>query len=163
MGDIDWRRVRSRRDRNNVKEKWDAYYGDGGTKEGEVNETHFIYFSEIPKKVKAEMIFNLFREYDNVKEVVIPPKRNKLGKRFGFVRFTDIDDVRVLALKLDNIFIDSVKIHANIPRFPRLDKGNKGDGKMYRGYQGESGIHVPFRRSYGAADVKVGTDHLWRS
>lgn len=59
-------------------------------------------------------------------EVVIPPKRNKLKKSFGFARFKGGEDARVLAVKLDNVIIDENKIHVNLPRFNR----NEGEGRV---------------------------------
>lgn len=60
-----------------------------------------------------------FSYYGEAIEVVIPPKRDALGRRFGFVRFRSVSDPRMLAIKLDNILIGSSKIHVNIPRFRR--------------------------------------------
>lgn len=50
---------------------------------------------------------------------MIPPKLNKFGKRYGFARFTEVEDARLLAVRLDNIVIDEKKIHANVPRLDR--------------------------------------------
>lgn len=58
-------------------------------------------------------------------EVVIPPRRNKFGKHFGFARFKGVEDEILLAVKLGDIFIDGKKIHANRPRFSR----NEGKGR----------------------------------
>lgn len=54
-------------------------------------------------------------------EVVILPKRNKLGKFFGFVRFKEVEDERIFAVKLDNVIINGKKIHANLPCFNKND------------------------------------------
>lgn len=51
--------------------------------------------------------------------MVILPRRNKFGKRFGFSCFRGVEDARMVAVKLDNISIDGKKIHANQPRFNR--------------------------------------------
>lgn len=37
-------------------------------------------------------------------EIIISGQRDKRGRRFGFTRFLDIDDVIKLVLKLDNLF-----------------------------------------------------------
>lgn len=47
----------------------------------------------------------------------IPPKRDKKGRRYGFVRFRKVGNESELAIKLDNIFIRGRKLYANIPRF----------------------------------------------
>lgn len=58
----------------------------------------------------------------------IPFKRDKNGRRFGFVRFIPVKNVDVLATRLNNIFIDDQKIFVNIPIFPRSRDGFKGGG-----------------------------------
>lgn len=60
--------------------------------------------------------------------MVIPPKRNMFGKRFGFARFKEVGDERVFAVKLDNVVIDIRKIHASFPRFTRSSSGYQKDG-----------------------------------
>lgn len=52
-------------------------------------------------------------------EVVIPPRRDKHGKRFGFVRFHDVRKPEVFAEELDKIIIGAKKINVNLPRFQR--------------------------------------------
>ncbi|CAL5213237.1 unnamed protein product [Lathyrus oleraceus] len=69
--------------------------------------------------MKAAQIFDLFVVHGTLKEVVIPPKRNKFGKRFDFARFSSVEDCTLLVVKLDNFFIDSNKIYANVPKFKR--------------------------------------------
>lgn len=71
-----------------------------------------------------------------VAEVVIPLKRNKYDKRFGFARFKGVVDERSLAVKQDNIMIDGKKIYANQPRFSRLESKGSGEVKMpHKGVQ----------------------------
>lgn len=81
-----------------------------------------VYLSEFLERMKATHIVNLFVEHDELSEVVISPKRNKFGKRFGFARLRGVDDCRFLAVKLDNIFNDRNKIYANVLRFERNDE-----------------------------------------
>lgn len=51
-----------------------------------------------------------------------------MGERFGFGRFEEKGDLRLLVVKLNAIMIDGVKIHANIPRFARkMEVLKKGD------------------------------------
>lgn len=79
-----------------------------------------FYFSEFPDTHGAIEMHRAFEYYGNVVDVVIPQKRNKRGKRFGFVRFREVEDPRTFAIKLDNIIIGAKKIHVNIPRFQRV-------------------------------------------
>lgn len=86
-----------------------------------------IFFSDFPNRIRAKDMFDLFACHGEIVEVVIPPKKNKLGKRFGFARFMQMVDARVLAVILDNILIDGRKIHFNILRYERY-KGYGGSG-----------------------------------
>lgn len=64
-------------------------------------------------------MFDLFKEFGLMVEVVIPPRRDKYGKRFGFVRFRKVSDESMLGVKLYNIFIKGKKIYANVSKFQR--------------------------------------------
>ncbi|MCI60542.1 hypothetical protein A2U01_0081798, partial [Trifolium medium] len=46
-------------------------------------------------------MFNIFQKYGDVVEVVIPAKRDKGGRRFGFARFEQVWDVRKFGFELD--------------------------------------------------------------
>ncbi|XP_058759400.1 uncharacterized protein LOC131632679 [Vicia villosa] len=104
-----WQRVQKRLFRN-VSSRWDSFpYGGMQVEDGCVGETV---------------------------EVVIPPKRNKFGKRFGFARFKGIIDEKLLTIKLDNIIIDGNKIHVNQPRF---DRGSRDGRSRNFGKENHSG------------------------
>ncbi|MCI58511.1 RNA-binding protein 25-like, partial [Trifolium medium] len=64
-------------------------------------------------------MLNIFQHYGNIVEVVIPAKRDKGGRRFGFARFDQVKDVRRFGIELDNIIIGRDKIFVNPPRFQR--------------------------------------------
>ncbi|CAK8566570.1 unnamed protein product [Lathyrus sativus] len=78
-----------------------------------------FFFTEFPDDHEAREMFDIFKEYDLVLEVIIPSRRDKRGKIFGFVRFRNIEDSRMMAIKLDKIMINGRKIYANIPWFQR--------------------------------------------
>lgn len=44
---------------------------------------------------------------------------------YGFFRFRNMDDVRLMVVALNNIFIKGCLLHANIPRFKRDGIRNK--------------------------------------
>lgn len=81
--------------------------------------------------MKANELFELFSCNGNIVEVAISLRRNRFGKRFGFARFSEVESLRLLAVKLDNIQILGKKIHANLPRFDRrspiaMRRGERG-------------------------------------
>ncbi|PNX87622.1 hypothetical protein L195_g043715, partial [Trifolium pratense] len=78
-----------------------------------------ILFSDIPDNFDAKAMLNIFQKYGNIVEVVIPAKRDKGGRRFGFARFDNVRDSRLFGVELDNVFIGRDKIRVNLPRFNR--------------------------------------------
>lgn len=64
-------------------------------------------------------IYDLFMKHRDIIEMMIAPKRNIFGRRFRITRFKELEDEKLLAIRMDNIFIDNKKIHVNIPRFQR--------------------------------------------
>lgn len=57
--------------------------------------------------------------YDDINKVLISNKRYVRGRRYEFVRFFNMLNERMLATKLDTIFIDKRNIFLNVPRFQR--------------------------------------------
>lgn len=70
----------------------------------------------------AKDLFFEFMDLGDIDEVVIPPRRDGRGRRFGFVQFLNIKDEVLLATKLDSIELEGRKIYANLPRFHRAAK-----------------------------------------
>lgn len=65
----------------------------------------------------SKEMYNNFRGLGNIYEVVIPPKKYRRGKNYGFVRFKSIENIILMAVKLDNIIIEGRKIYANVLGF----------------------------------------------
>lgn len=80
------------------------------------NETVSYFFTEIPDNFGAQEMWDVFRKYGRIDEVVIPYKKDKKGRRFGFARFFGVRDPTLFATRLDNIIIGN-KIFVNLPRF----------------------------------------------
>lgn len=109
--------------------RWDVFpFGGRNYRVLETGVTSF-YVSEFPDYFNAKRIYELFGCAGNVKEVAISPRRNNAGKRFAFARFCDVEDGRLLAIRLDNILIEGRKIHVNLPRFDRSKKGGSGSSR----------------------------------
>ncbi|XP_045802504.1 uncharacterized protein LOC123896113 [Trifolium pratense] len=86
---------------------------------GDIDQYTTYFFSEFPDSFDAKAMLNIFQFYGNIFEVVIPAKRDKGGRRFGFARFDQVKDVRRFGIELDNIIIGRDKIYVNPPRFQR--------------------------------------------
>lgn len=86
-----------------------------------VSTTFFV--TEFGYKWRANDLLYEFKKLGEVEEVVIPPKKDSKGRRYGFTHFLNVKDEKLLATKLDNIILDGRKLFANVPRFNR---GNFG-------------------------------------
>lgn len=87
--------------------------------DGSLTITSF-FFSNFPEKCWARDMYEVFSKHGRVKEVVIPARRNGMGKIFGFARFYDIKEPERMVVILDNIFVKGEKLHVNLPRFQRV-------------------------------------------
>ncbi|XP_058782131.1 uncharacterized protein LOC131656419 [Vicia villosa] len=120
-----WHNVRKKHFRSWVP-TWDVFT-KGKAKQGAKLESIFV--SHFPVRCEAKDLFQVFGCIGEIVEVAISPRRNKAGKRFGFARFAEVSDARLLAVKVDNVMFDGVKIHANVPRFSRNSAGVLPRGK----------------------------------
>lgn len=131
-----WRRLENRR-----SQEGEIQGGVGDSSKGKgVVQAEIIsnyFFTEFPKDYGAKEMYDIFKEYGLVVEVVIPSRRDNLGKHYGFVRFRRVGDEGKLAVKLDNIFIKSKKFHANVPKF---QCGGEFSGKHMK-YQHSTKYH----------------------
>lgn len=129
----------------NHSTRWEVQKGKGVGRNEEM--TNF-YFSKFSYSYGAKQMFEIFHEYGLIEEVVIPPKRNKNEKIFGFVRFRKVLDARNLEVKLDNIFIKSKKIYVNIPKFQH-GRMEAPDGKQSsRDFEHNKGIGMGGGENY---------------
>ncbi|KAI5415173.1 hypothetical protein KIW84_040576 [Lathyrus oleraceus] len=109
--------------------RWDIVKKGFGRR-GEITS---FFFSSIPDSFNARDLHEVFSRFGEVDEVVIPMKKDVRGKRYGFVRFFNVVDSRRLACKLDNIFVENVKLQVNIPRFSRNSNSTVSNRNQNRG------------------------------
>lgn len=55
----------------------------------------------------------------DIDEVCILRNMDKRGRRYGFARLFNVRDDKIMETKLDNVFLEGRKLHANVPRFQR--------------------------------------------
>jgi hypothetical protein len=91
------------------------------------------FFTDFPSTFGAKAMFNTFNYYGHIIEVVIPAKRDKGGKRFGFARFDQVLDARRFEQALDKILVGRDKISVNLSRYQRIvstkDREFRGSGR----------------------------------
>lgn len=80
-------------------------------------EVTLYFFTNFPENWRAKNPWEVFNRWGRVQEVFIPDKRNRQGKKFGFVRFYGIRDPSAFGRKLDQIVIGCTKLFVNKPRF----------------------------------------------
>lgn len=80
--------------------------------------TSFL-FTNFPPEEKTGVLWKTFAKYGKVGEVYIPKKLNKWGKKFGFVKFKDVEDSEELEGKLKNVRCGDFRLWINLARFGR--------------------------------------------
>lgn len=60
-------------------------------------------------------MWGVFAKWGEVVDIFIPNKRNKDGRRFGFVRMARVEDPAGLARRIDQMFIGDMKLYVNVP------------------------------------------------
>ncbi|GKF63134.1 nucleotide-binding alpha-beta plait domain-containing protein, partial [Tanacetum coccineum] len=100
--------------------------GSYRSKEDDVNRiSTSIYVSNFPDSFSAKDLFHTCKQYGHVVDSFIPVKKSKEGKRFGFVRFINVFNVDRLVGNLCTIWVNRLKLHANLARFQREPLNNK--------------------------------------
>jgi hypothetical protein len=106
-----------------------------------------FFFTDFPTNFGAQAMFNAFHYYGDIREVVIPAKRDRGGRRFGFARFAQVTDARRLEVELGSLTVGRDKISVNLSRYHRplhfrrpddWRQGRKARG-VYRGVEGQEG------------------------
>lgn len=114
-----WKRVGGKHHKGyGVKAFWDVA-NRWRNKGGEAAITSF-FITEFRDKWKAQDLLFELKEFGDLEEVVIPPKRDIRGRRYGFTRFLNVTNKKLFAIKLDIVMLEGRKLFANIPRFQRV-------------------------------------------
>lgn len=128
----DWEEVKKRSFKN-WSPRWDTFPWGGGYQNLKQQPITSVNISAFRNYCNATTLFDLFGCEGKVMEVEISPRKNKFGRRFGFARFVEVEDDRLLAVRLDNVMVMGKKIYANLPRFERfkvLEEGRFGGMKQ---------------------------------
>ncbi|GKE43743.1 nucleotide-binding alpha-beta plait domain-containing protein [Tanacetum coccineum] len=111
-----------------------------------------IFVSNFPDSVSAKDLFHSCKQYGHVVDSFIPMKRLKDGKRFGFVRFINVER---LVNNLCTIWLNRCKLHANIARFNRNQKnGNKYKTANQKKHKGRKNTFYDPSKEAGTFDSR---------
>jgi len=84
-----------------------------------VNNFSTFFFSNFRRGFGEYDMLKIFQKWARVKEVFISKRPNKWGRRFGFVRLFDVENVFRMEKQLDQIYIGNMKLYVNIPKYRR--------------------------------------------
>ncbi|GAB2292409.1 hypothetical protein Dimus_026650 [Dionaea muscipula] len=87
-----------------------------------------LYEEGIPEAMNPKGLFDLFSKYGVVYDVFIPKKRNKAGKRFGFVRYRCSVSAEMAILKYNGLWIGEGRVrklmeHGGMIRVQKVANG----------------------------------------
>ena len=168
--DCGWERVRNRRERRerarerttegpglNIDRKWEGHqhsYQRANWREHK--DVTSFYFTRFPKDTTEKDLWYHFKQAGDVREIFISPKRNRNGRRYGFVRFKGVEDVHQMEKKLDSMVFGGLKMYVNTPKFGRTHRVNSQPvvrGRM-EGQHHTEGVRDVYQGTKQAANVK---------
>lgn len=121
-----WRKVIKKKVVKRDVGAWDVAV-DGRRREVGAEVTNF-FITQLGDNWKARDLLFELKELRKIVEVVIPSKRDRRGRRYGFTRYVNVVDENLKAIKLDSVILEGRKMFANLPRFQRpakfIFKGN---------------------------------------
>ena len=92
-----------------------------------------MFVNNIPFVVDAKWLFGIFERCGRVEEVFIPFKRNKAGKKFGFVRFKEESAADEAVRQFNRVWLLDHCLGVNWARYDRRSnfynaKGDRNSG-----------------------------------
>lgn len=72
-----------------------------------------------PSSFLVFLMWKIFKKWGKGLGGVLDERRNKAGYKYGFVRFSDVKNVKQLEMELDIITIGNTKLFVNIPKYKR--------------------------------------------
>nr|GEY02864.1 nucleotide-binding alpha-beta plait domain-containing protein [Tanacetum cinerariifolium] len=97
-------------------------------------------------------LFHACKQYGHVVDSFIPSKRAKDGKQFGCVRFINVFSVERLVNNLCTIWVERLKLNANVTRFNRENlKSSRIVDKTEKRFNKSS--HNTFRKTVRNKDI----------
>lgn len=129
---------------------WRPFGGTCSGQGGRRNQLECLtfFFRNFPENYSGEQMRGKFEEIGRIHEVFIPQKRDKLGNKFGFVRFLGKVRAKEVLEKLNKVWIGSHIIRAYLPRF---DRGEAGEKERRKGEVGrrDTGASLVDPRKFG--------------
>ncbi|CAH1450968.1 unnamed protein product [Lactuca virosa] len=80
------------------------------------------FVSNIPNGTTKEEFRRIFKTFGTLSDVYFGGRKGKNGKNFGFIRFENVTDKKLLESKLNGIICRNYKLEINIARHERTEK-----------------------------------------
>lgn len=135
-----------------------------GRKRNDGAEVTSFIITEFSDKWKARDLLIELKELGEIVDVVIPSKRDRRGRRYSFTRSINVEDEKLLAIKLDNVILEGRKLFANFPRLQRpvIDKDtNKGlFNKVVKGVRVQDRNHKGWVDNKSFVEIITNRKHM---
>lgn len=79
-----------------------------------------FFITEFSENWRARDLLFELKGFGEIVEVVIPPKMDRRGRRYGFAHFANEEDENLLAIRLDSIMLEGKKMFANLPNGKKI-------------------------------------------
>ncbi|PWA45457.1 nucleotide-binding alpha-beta plait domain-containing protein [Artemisia annua] len=110
-----------------------------------------LFVANLPDRCSGVDLAGVLREHGTIFDIYIAKKRDKGGRRFGFVSFLDVKDTDEMLKKLYNIKLGSFKLEINIARFVLEDGEIKDDN--YHKLKVDK-VHIPPSHKNGSSNIR---------
>ncbi|KAL9999882.1 putative RNA recognition motif domain, nucleotide-binding alpha-beta plait domain superfamily [Helianthus debilis subsp. tardiflorus] len=99
---------------------------DGMSRNGNITK---LYITNLPLGCNTWDVADFVKVYGDVSGVYIARKKDKEGRRFGFVSFKNVVDVKEMERALNGTKMGGFKLIANLAKFAKENVGFNGNGK----------------------------------
>jgi len=78
-----------------------------------------FFFTNYPEATSVTELSTFFARFGRIREFFVPKKKNKWGRRFGFVKFLDVTKEEELNRRLKDVWWGNTKLKINRAMFGR--------------------------------------------
>ncbi|GLU21016.1 hypothetical protein SLE2022_371820 [Rubroshorea leprosula] len=114
-----WTRRSAARDSGNGLRRWLPGFG-----KQYLGQATLFFFYDFPEDSSAKDLWFCFWSYGKVADVYVPARRDRRGRRFGFVRMSEVSDVTDMERKLNQIWLGSY--HLKVKLADNMKRGKEG-------------------------------------
>ncbi|KAL4564725.1 hypothetical protein LXL04_028794 [Taraxacum kok-saghyz] len=84
-----------------------------------------FFFTNFPDNCSHGDLWRSFKQHGRIADVFIPKKRSEGGRRFGFARFLNVEDIDKMMVKLNTTWLGSFKLRVNPAKYSRNEQKPK--------------------------------------